>query len=181
MKKLEKFRGSQFLTFFSEFTSKLRSRVLMRPNLHSQTLPLGAVWSRLRWRLKSSPARSWRRWVLSMPRALSGSRKRWSLPSAGPRVRGTPSPRGPERAVNILVFLQVLISPPRGDACSDLIPDTLLNLKTLLFLSILLTHWPNSIRGPQNFTNSYLEFAFQILYLVLIYSSLSFIIVCPNY
>lgn len=92
---------------------------------HSQTLPRGAVWSRFRCKLKSRPARSCLRWVLSMINALSGSRKRWSLPSAGPRVRGTPSPRGPERAVNILSSqLSKNALPPDG-ASSDPFPDTL--------------------------------------------------------
>ena len=80
----------------------------------------------MRWRLKSRPARSCRSWVLSMTSALSGSRKRWSLPSAGPRVRGTPSPRGPERAVNILPLLRFpKIAWSRDGASSDPIPDTL--------------------------------------------------------
>ena len=60
-----------------------------------------------------------------MIRALSGSRKRWSLPSAGPRVRGTPSPRGPERAVNILSPRSSRIALSRDGASSDPIPDTL--------------------------------------------------------
>lgn len=97
----------------------------METHSHSQTLPRGAVWSRFRCKLKSRPARSCRKWVLSMISALSGSRKRWSLPSAGPRVRGTPSPRGPERAVNILPlrFSKNALSP--DGASSDPIPDTL--------------------------------------------------------
>lgn len=92
---------------------------------HSQTLPRGAVWSRLRCKLKSRPARSCLKWVLSMISALSGRRKRWSLPSAGPRVRGTPSPRGPERAVNILSSRSPKIALSRDGALSDPIPDTL--------------------------------------------------------
>ena len=105
-------------------------------NSHSQTLPRGAVWSRLRWRLKSKPARSCRRCVLSMTSALSGSRKRWSLPSAGPSVLGTrPTPSGPDRAVNIFVlpishslrsFSSLLLrSADNGDSLSDRIPVTL--------------------------------------------------------
>lgn len=97
-------------------------------NSHSQTLPRGAVCSRFRCRLKSRPARSCRRWVLSMTRARSGSRNRWSLPSAGPRVRGTPSPRGPDRAVNILPPGSARIASRRevASSCDRLTPDTLI-------------------------------------------------------
>lgn len=84
--------------------------------------------SRFRCRLKSRPARSCRRWVLSMTSARSGSRKRWSLPSAGPRVRGTPSPRGPDRAVNILSpgSARNASSPGLAFSCDRLTPDTLI-------------------------------------------------------
>jgi hypothetical protein len=54
-------------------------------NLHSQTLPWGAVCRR--WTLKSRPARSCRSCVLSIPRTRSGSRNRWSIPSCGPCCR----------------------------------------------------------------------------------------------
>jgi hypothetical protein len=52
------------------------------PNLHSQTLPWGAVWSTCT--LKSRPARSCRSCALSMPSTRSGRRNRWSIPSSGP-------------------------------------------------------------------------------------------------
>lgn len=105
-----------------------RKSVYTSGHSHSQTLPRGAVCSRFRCRLKSRPARSWRRWVLSMMSARSGSRKRWSLPSAGPRVRGTPSPRGPDRAVNILPPGSASTASSRGVAfsCDLLNADTLI-------------------------------------------------------
>lgn len=112
---------------------------------HSQTLPRGAVWSRFRCKLKSRPARSCLRWVLSMISALSGRRKRWSLPSAGPRVRGTPSPRGPERAVNILSSRSPKIALSRDGALSDPIPDT---LTAAAFLSLVTDRPPPSNNPP---------------------------------
>jgi hypothetical protein len=51
-------------------------------NLHSQTLPWGAVCRS--WTLKSRPARSCRNCALSIPSTRSGNRNRWSIPSCGP-------------------------------------------------------------------------------------------------
>lgn len=104
------------------------NKLMPLDNSHSQTLPRGAVCSRFRCRLKSKPARSCRRWVLSMMRARSGSRKRWSLPSAGPRVRGTPSPWGPDRAVNILPpgSARIASQCEMAFSCDCLTPDTLI-------------------------------------------------------
>ncbi|KAG7206844.1 hypothetical protein KM043_000748 [Ampulex compressa] len=124
---------------------------------HSQTLPRGAVCSRFGWRSKSSPARSCRRWVLSMTSALSGNKKRWSLPSAGPRVRGTPSPRGPDRAVNILPLRLPKIALSRDAPSSGPSPDTLseeggslprLGSRTLGHSSTAWTTEPRTDRAP---------------------------------
>jgi hypothetical protein len=57
-------------------------RWLLVHNLHSHTLPWGAVCRS--WTLKSRPARSCRNCALSMPRTHSGNRNRWSIPSWGP-------------------------------------------------------------------------------------------------
>lgn len=124
-------------------------------NSHSQTFPRGAVCSRFKCRLKSRLARSCRKWVLSMLSARSGSRKRWSLPSAGPRVRGTSSPRGPDRAVNILPPGSARTASSRGIAfsCDRLMPDTLIrdeDSRSFRTVDRLVTGgtWPSLLTAP---------------------------------